>query len=124
MAKGAEAQIQRGIIAWLRCVMPDALVHHGKNEINKRGAAIAIELANAKRNGAVTGWPDLIVLPFANVGPVFFEVKAPRGYPSPAQKSVHEQLTRLGYPVAVVRSVDDVRASLVEWGIGFREVTK
>lgn len=121
MAKSVETPIQRAIVDYLRTVMPDAVVHHAKNEINKRGTAIAIELAKSKRNGAVTGFPDLIVLPYANVGAMFFEVKAPGGYPSKPQRAVHAQLEALGYRVAVVRSVDDVRACLRLWGIGHRE---
>lgn len=119
--KNRESPIQREIIAYLGAVMPDAMVHHCKNEINKRGKAVQIEIANAKRNGAVKGFPDLIVLPYANVGAFFLEVKAPGNYPTDAQKDVHAALRKLGYRVAVVRSVDDVRAALVGWGVGFSE---
>ena len=52
------------------------------------------------------------------------EVKAKGNYASPAQKEVHAELTRLGYHVAVFRSIDDVRKCLQEWGIGFREKIK
>lgn len=119
-----EGPIQRAIVDYLRRVMPQAIVHHCKNEINKRGQAIRIELAKAKRNGAVTGFPDLIVLPYANVGTLFFEVKAEGNYASPAQKEIHERLRHLGYRVAVVRSVDDVRETLREWGVGTNEITE
>lgn len=116
-----EGPVQRAIVDYLRSVMPGAIVHHCKNEINKRGKGIQIELAKAKRNGAVTGFPDLIVLPYANVGAFFLEVKAPGNYPSDPQKDAHAALRKLGYRVAVVRSVDDVRAALVGWGVGFQE---
>lgn len=112
-----EAPIQRAIVAYLRKVLPDAIIHHAKNEINKRGKGIQIELAQAKRNGSLTGFPDLIVLPFSTLGPMFFEVKAEGNYATPAQKEVHEHLTRLGYRVAVVRSIDDVRECLTEWSV-------
>lgn len=117
-----EAPIQRAIVDWLRLVMPDAIIHHSKNEINKRGTAIARELAKAKRQGVVTGFPDLIVLPYSHVGAVFFEVKAPGRNATEIQKETHEKLRKLGYRVAVVRSIDDARDRLQEWGIGFREV--
>lgn len=112
-----ESPIQIAIVDYLRRVMPDALVHHCKNEINKRGKAIAIELAKAKRKGAVTGFPDLLVLPYSTLGPMFFEVKAEGNYATPAQKDVHEHLRKLGYRVAVVRSIDDVRECLTEWSV-------
>lgn len=112
-----EAPIQRAIVDYLRTLFPEALVHHARNEINKRGKHIAIELANAKRAGAVKGFPDILLLLYANVGPMFFEVKAEGNYPTSAQKDVHKHLRDLGYRVAVVRSIDDVQAKLVEWGV-------
>lgn len=117
-----EAPIQRGIVAYLRTVLPgDCLVHHARNEINKRGGQIARELAQAKTLGAVKGFPDLIVLTYR--GAYFFEVKAPKGYPSAEQKALHRQLEQMGYRVAVVRSVDDVREALREWHFPTNEVT-
>jgi hypothetical protein len=80
---------------------------------------IALELAQAKQAGAITGWPDLIVLPPSHVGPVFFEVKAEGNYPTDAQRRVHDQLRALGYRVGIVRSVDDVKERLADWGIWF-----
>jgi len=112
-----EGPIHKAIVQYLRLALPDALVATVKNEINKRGTAIAIEIAKAKARGVVTGFPDIIVLPWSHVGPMLFEVKAPGGYPSDAQKHVHEKLTSLGYRVAVVRSIDDVQRKLSEWGV-------
>jgi hypothetical protein len=114
-----EGPIQQAIVAYLRQVLPSALVHHARNEINKRGLAIQIELAKAKRRGVVAGFPDIIAL--TKSGALFFEVKAEGNYASPAQKAVHAQLEALGYPVAVVRSIDDVRECLAEWGVDTRD---
>ncbi|MGB1390877.1 MAG: VRR-NUC domain-containing protein [Paracoccaceae bacterium] len=114
-----EAPIQRAIVGYLRRVMPGAVVHHCKNEINKRGKAIAIELSQAKANGSVTGFPDLIVI--THVGTLFFEVKAEGNYATPAQKAVHASISALGHRVAVVRSIDDVRECLIAWSVGFIE---
>ena len=119
-----ESPIQIQIVEYLRSVLPaGCMVHHCKNEINKRGKGIAIELAKAKRKGAITGFPDLLVLNYANVGPCFFEVKAEGNYATDTQKEVHEQLRALGYRGAVVRSVEDVRESLRKWAVGTREIT-
>lgn len=119
-----ESPIHRAIVAYLRLALPDAMTHHCRNEINKRGTAIARELAQAKAKGAVTGFPDLIVLPFAHIPVMFFEVKAEGGYASPEQKAVHERLTALGYRVAIVRSIDDVRERLAAWGVSTREAAE
>lgn len=114
-----EGPIQQAVVEYLRRVMPDALVHHARNEINKRGLAIQIELAKARRRGVVAGFPDIIALTY--VGALFFEVKAEGNYADKNQRAVHVHLERLGYRVAVVRSIDDVRECLVEWGVGFVE---
>ena len=116
-----EGPVQIAIVDYLRSVMPNCIVHHCRNEINKRGKSIQIELARAKRKGAVTGFPDLLVLPISTIGPLFFEVKAEGNYATPEQREIHMRLAALGYRVAVVRSIDDVRECLVEWGVGFVE---
>lgn len=117
-----EGPIQRSIVKWLRAAMPDAIVHHSKNEIKKSGRQFMLEMSQAKARGMLPGFPDLIVLPFSNVGAFFLEVKAPGGTVQPNQKGIHEHLESLGYRVAVVRSIDDVRDCLNRWGIGHREV--
>lgn len=112
-----EGPIHRSIVQWLRTAMPDALVVHIRNEINKGGWRIAKELGAAKAKGALKGAPDLMVLPWANIGPLFFEVKAEGNYADKDQKALHEKMRGLGYRVAVVRSIDDVAQYLAEWGV-------
>jgi len=115
-----ESPIQIAIVQYLRAVLPpESIVHHARGEINKRGRSVMIELAKAKRKGAMAGFPDLVVL--APDGPMFFEVKAEGNYASPAQKDMHERMRAMGYRVAVVRSVDDVREWLGEWGVESRD---
>lgn len=116
-----EAPVQRAIVAYLRTALPNAVIHHARGEINKRGADIARELAQAKSLGAVKGFPDLVVILPAHLGVLFLEVKPDGGYASDAQKAMHGKLAELGYRVAVVRSIDDVRERLAEWGIWTRE---
>ena len=110
-----EEPIQKAIVDYLRLQYPRAITHHCRNEINKRGANIARELARAKQLGAVAGFPDIIFLPGERVA--FFEVKAEGNYASPAQKAVHQAMADLGYFCAVVRSIDDVKEALSDWGI-------
>lgn len=118
-----ESPIQRGIVTYLRTVIPDGIVHHCRNEIRKRGSDIAIELSWAKRQGAYKGFPDLLVM-VPGGRTVFFEVKAPKGYATPEQRALHEKMRDLGHSVAIVRGIDDVRAALREWQIPVREVVK
>lgn len=116
-----EAPVQRSIVTYLRTALPDAVIHHARGEINKRGRDIARELGQAKALGALKGFPDLIVILPAHLGVLFFEVKPEGGYPSDAQKHLHGKLDALGYRVAVVRSIDDVRERLAAWGIWTRD---
>lgn len=117
-----EMAVQLAIIRWLRAVMPKAMIHFNKAEINQRGQAAMMEIHRAKMHGMMPGYPDLIVLPYANVGPFWIEVKSPKGRVSETQKEVHGMMWGLGYKVVVARSVDDVRAFLIHWNIGFNEV--
>lgn len=122
MPNNPEHKVQVAIIKWLRTVMPKAMIQHCRNEHNKRGKAGLIAAQMQKAAGVMSGFPDLIVLPDADVGPFFLEVKAPKGRVSSVQEQVHGMLDARGYPVAVVRSIDDVRDLLVARNIPFNEV--
>ena len=122
-----ERPIQRAVVAYLRQVLPDAIVHHSVNEQalsgrDRRGAAIAMR--NAKLDGMSPGFPDVIVLSWAHMPVMLFEVKAEGGRLTQGQRATQEHLRTLGHKIAVVRSVDDVREALAEWGIASREVVK
>lgn len=112
-----EKPIQKACVDYLRAVLPGAIVHHARNEINKRGDSIARELAEAKRLGAIAGFPDIIAILPAHIGVLFFEVKAPGGSLSPAQRAMHESLDGLGHRVAVVRGIEGVQSALDGWGV-------
>jgi hypothetical protein len=119
-----ESPVQRAVVQYLRQVLPpECIVHFAKGEIKRGGKTFMIEQAKAKAMGAMPGFPDLVVLPYASAGGAcFMEIKAEGNYASKSQKAMHEQLRALGYRVAVVRSVEDARECLREWGIGHREV--
>ena len=52
--------------------------------------------------------------------PMAFEVKSKDGRLSKSQKALRDAFMAQGIPYAVVRSVDDVKAALDEWGVEFR----
>ena len=112
-----EGPVQKSILQWLEWQFPDWIIHHCKTEINKGGVAFMKEASRAKSMGAKAGFPDLLVLPWAHIGPVFLEVKAEGNTTSKPQKAMHERLRGLGYRVAVVRSIEDVQEALAGWGI-------
>ena len=111
-----ENPIQRAIVAYLRMAIPgNPIVHHSPNEVGMSGDEIARQIAKHKHNGMVSGFPDLVLI--CNAGVAFFEVKTAKGVTSEAQRTVHADLSRMGHRIAVVRSIDDVRAALDAWGI-------
>jgi len=119
-----EAPIQRAIVAYLRRVLPDAIVHHSANEGVRGGRDGYLDGAIKKGMGQEPGFPDLLIIAHAHIGPMFLEVKSATGRVSVAQAAMLEKLAALGYRVAVVRSIDDVRARLAEWGIWPREAAE
>ena len=112
-----ETPVQVAIVNYLRLALPHAIIHHAKGEINRSGATFMREQAKANRKGALKGFPDLVVLTYASIGPLFFEVKAEGNYADKTQREVHAKLEALGYRVAVVRSIDDVKERLTAWGV-------
>jgi hypothetical protein len=117
-----ERKVQIAIIKWLHLVMPHAMIQHCVNEHGKRGKAGMIAAQMSVSAGMTPGFPDLIIMPYAKVGVFFLEVKAPKGRVSTTQEHVHGMMRNLGYPVCVVRSIDDVRDFLQSENIGFNEV--
>lgn len=119
---GPEHKTQVAIIKWLRAVMPKCMIQHCRNEHGKAGMGGMLAAQRQKSAGVMSGFPDLICLPGAESGVFFLEVKAPKGSTTSTQKQVHDMLRDRGYPVAVVKSVDDVRAFLQAENIRFNEV--
>ena len=115
-----EAAIHRSIVAWLRAVMPHAIIHHSPNEVRRGGKAGHVNRAMNAALGVVPGFPDILVLTYT--GPLFFEIKAEGGRMSDAQKVFRDHLAALGYKRwAVVRSIEDVREYLDRWDVTTRE---
>jgi hypothetical protein len=117
--RSVEGPIHKAILQFLRTAFPPpCLVHHSANETSLKGSTVAIEIAKAKNNGMMPGWPDLEVV---HPGGVFFlEVKAPNGRLSEPQRDIAEKMIALGHKWAVVRSIDDVVKALAIWGIQHR----
>jgi hypothetical protein len=101
-----------------------ALVLHGIRSRHpasdgKRSIPAAMRL---KRLGMVAGDPDLRIWkpasrsPFHSPSVGFLEVKSATGRLTPAQQEELAALQADGFPVAVVRSVDEALAALREWG--------
>lgn len=111
----SEDQIQRAIIAYLRTVLPDAVVHHSPNG----GLRTKAQAAKFKAAGVVPGWPDITILRRGMAR--FMEVKTVTGRMSPHQNEFRNFCIRNGFPLAIVHSVDEAKEALRMWGIETRE---
>lgn len=112
-----ESPVQIAIVQWFAMQHPTWLVHHAKGETNRGGVSFMRDQAKANRKGAVKGFPDLVVLPPSPIGALLFEVKAEGNYADKHQKALHARIEALGYRIAVVRSIDDVKERLTAWGV-------
>ena len=71
----------------------------------------------------MAGWPDIEIAGRERYGVLsipalfFLEVKTETGKLNLKQKKLHPRLRQLGFKVAVVRSIDDVRDALIAWRI-------
>jgi hypothetical protein len=71
--------------------------------------------ASLKAEGVKRGVPDIcIMLPYGRVG--WMELKTTKGRQSLEQKGFEARCARIGHPYALVRSIDDAQAALMEWG--------
>lgn len=113
----SERQVQRSILDMLRKLYPSVIYHHAAVTLltgndRERG----MQMGAMKGDGFKVGFPDLVLL-WPEAKGCFIEVKRPKiGKVSEAQAAMHGALRSIGWPVAVVTSVDEARAFLAECG--------
>lgn len=112
----SEGTIQRGIVDFLRVVLPpDHIVYANANAARRTPAG----RAGNGVPGLLPGIPDLsVACPGSRI--LYFEVKTARGRLSEAQAEIVRRLRAAGCLVAVVTSIDDVERALAGWGIPTR----
>ncbi len=111
-----ERETQRAILAMAALCFPALIVHHSPNQNNKRGWAGKIAAANNRKDGVVTGFPDLTFI-WPN-GVAFAEIKRPgrASTVSDAQRAVLDKLMGFGFPTAVLTSPETAYQWLYEIG--------
>ena len=77
------------------------------------GKRTRVEAAILVGQGVRAGVPDLVILPTAGVA-MFAELKATKGKLSDAQEYWRDRLREHEYPWALIRSVEDMAAFLVD----------
>lgn len=111
-----EGSIQRGIVDFLRVVLPsDHIVYANANAARRTAGG----RAGNGVPGLLPGIPDLsVACPGSRI--LYFEVKTARGRLSEAQAEVVRRLRTAGCLVAVVTSIDDVERALADWNVPTR----
>lgn len=98
----SETAIQVDVVNTVRAMFPNlVIVHVNNNQTNKAAGA------RAKAMGTLKGFPDLIIFA-SNGNKVLIEMKTQTGTVSKDQKKIHKQLSALGHPVVVCRSLIEV----------------
>lgn len=111
-----EAEIHKQIVFYLNTILPqDAIIHATLAEGVRGGKRGIIDGARRKAMGQRAGMPDILI--FTGGQGYCLEVKSAKGRLSDAQKEVHRLLDAQGIPCAVVRSVEDAREVMREWGL-------
>jgi len=107
-----ESGIQRGIVQYIRSVLPRAVLMAIPNGSQRTASG---RPANAVP-GFLPGAPDLI-LALPNKEVIWIEVKSPIGRLSDNQKHVHAMLETIGHKIILARSIDDIREAFAYYGI-------
>lgn len=115
-----ERELQKAIVHALRVALPPSWVCI---HVPNGGLRTKAEASIFKGMGVQPGVPDLILFGETEgwgASTFFVEVKADAGRLTSAQVAMHERLRDLGFPVAVVRSLDDVSTACKQWRIPLR----
>ncbi|WP_449411061.1 VRR-NUC domain-containing protein [Methylobacterium komagatae] len=103
------------MVSYLRSTLPHAwMVHHSPN-----GSLLPSQRRKSAELGTVPGWPDIEIVGQLEgqrfIG--FMEVKAPHGRISEEQIACGDRLMDCGCEVVVIRSVEDARKAVSDWGL-------
>ncbi len=113
-----ERDIHRAVLLYLDALRIYAAHAPNGSVLAGDGRQRAIQSNALKKAGVRPGFPDLILIQRTTTGSRvgFFEIKREGGKLSPEQLAFADLCMDWRLPFAVVRSVDDAREALIEWG--------
>ena len=124
MSKSEEHKIQVGIANWLRVNLRlgsifFAVPNGGSRKMTTvaGGKKLPLEAIRLKKEGVTAGVADVIVISDIEPRILALETKTEKGKQSEAQKWWQEEAERAGISYHVVRSVDDVRDLVTQFGL-------
>lgn len=104
-----ESEIQQSCVRWFRYAFP----HYIILSIPNGGSRNVIEAANLKKEGALAGASDLMVIAERRV--LFIEMKKPKGRQSQLQKEFQHRVEVLGHRYVICYSLDDFMQKVKDW---------
>ena len=104
-----ESAIQQACVAWFRTAYPEYIIFAVPNG----GSRNAHEAANIKREGALAGASDLVVV--ANRAVLFVEMKKPKGKQQETQVMFQKNVERLGHTYKICYSLSDFQLTIERW---------
>lgn len=104
-----ESAIQQQCVTWFKVAYPNYLCFSVPNG----GSRNAIEASNLKKEGALAGVSDLIIV--AENAVLFVEMKTAKGKQSEYQKAFQKTVERLGHTYKVCRSLTDFQLTVERW---------
>jgi hypothetical protein len=120
-----ERQVQRSVLAMLRTCFPHVRYQHIPNGAHLAGNNTSRfkQMGALKGDGLKPGFPDLLCL-WAHGKGCLIEVKRPKlGRVSDTQEAMFTDLGNIGWPVAVVTSVQEAFEFLKDRGAPWSGVT-
>ncbi len=104
-----ESNIQRGCVEWFRLAYPEYVIF----SIPNGGSRNKLEASNLKKEGALAGASDLVIV--AERAVLFVEMKAPKGRQQESQRQFQEKVERLGHQYIICRGVSEFKLKVERW---------
>ena len=115
--KLSEAAIQKAIVTYLAALRIDAIAVPNGSHLAGDARSRAMQMNKLKATGMLPGFPDLVLFDRCARRVGLLEVKAEGGKLQPSQEHFAKHIAPAwGWPLAVVRSIEDVTETLAEWG--------
>ena len=104
-----ESDIQQACVTWFSLAYPKYVIFSVPNG----GSRNLREAANLKKEGALAGVSDLVIVAERTV--LFVEMKSPKGRQQETQKIFQRNVERLGHRYCICHSLKEFQLSVVRW---------
>lgn len=104
-----ESDIQQACVEWFRLTYPQYIIL----SIPNGGSRNALEAANLKKEGALAGASDLLVIAMCSV--LFIEMKRKGGKQQESQIRFQKNIERLGHEYKICHSKQEFQMTIERW---------